>query len=259
MTIRTHEAFEQSQQRDARREPRRVRRAEVAGFVGFTHVFEDARRERSAADRSEGDVSDDRHRHDARQERSEGDRREQLVDHGGSGTQAGRHPDPRRSRHHGERSRPAGRPHGHSSSLPTRNSTSTATMGATPSINPSAIDAESSIPAGAQQTARADSAEAQDAMLMTPRAALRFIAASAAHQTEALRELRIRLDPEHLGPLVVRIRIERGTITATLIARQTAAMRALERDADLLRGALSRLGYRGAKVEIAHRPEEFDE
>jgi flagellar hook-length control protein FliK len=122
--------------------------------------------------------------------------------------------------------------------------------------------AESTTVATQVATAQTQNTQQADAMLMTPRAALKFVATSAGTMTEASREIQISLDPEHLGPVIIRLRVENGKhgrrIKATLVTRESDAAKALSSGNRSLEHALAKLGFSEADVEISHSPEEFE-
>lgn len=66
------------------------------------------------------------------------------------------------------------------------------------------------------------------------------------------RELHIELEPAHLGPIVVRLLVERGRIRTELVAREERAARLLASGSDALRERLVALGYTDAQVDVQH-------
>jgi flagellar hook-length control protein FliK len=69
---------------------------------------------------------------------------------------------------------------------------------------------------------------------------------------QANRELHIELEPAHLGPLVVRLMVDRGRIRTELSAREETAAAALSTGIEGLRERLEGLGYASAEVEVQH-------
>jgi flagellar hook-length control protein FliK len=65
-----------------------------------------------------------------------------------------------------------------------------------------------------------------------------------------VRELHLELEPEHLGPLVASIMIDRGRITVRMRTKQADAATTLARGADTLRDRLAALGFAQARVQV---------
>lgn len=64
------------------------------------------------------------------------------------------------------------------------------------------------------------------------------------------RELHLELEPQHLGPIVASIVIDRGRISVRMRARQADAATALGSGADALRDRLTSLGFAEARVDV---------
>ncbi len=117
--------------------------------------------------------------------------------------------------------------------------------------------AQAAVSAPLISAAHLTAAQLADAPAMTTSQAADRIAdeASTMSRQEDLRELVIRLEPEHLGPIEVTIEVHRGRITARIRAHRAEAAEILSRDGDKLRDRLAALGYSQAHVEI----EQVDE
>jgi flagellar hook-length control protein FliK len=89
---------------------------------------------------------------------------------------------------------------------------------------------------------------------MTPQQAMTKIVDEARkiEIANASRELHIELEPAHLGPLVVKIKVERGIIRTELRAKYGDAVTALESGSSDLQNRLAELGYAKAEVSVAH-------
>ena len=66
-------------------------------------------------------------------------------------------------------------------------------------------------------------------------------------------ELTVRLTPEHLGPLHVRIALVEGALSVGLTAANADTQQALERALPQLRGALADAGLRLDRVDVGFR------
>jgi flagellar hook-length control protein FliK len=75
----------------------------------------------------------------------------------------------------------------------------------------------------------------------------RLVSAGSSH------ELTVRLDPDHLGPLHVRISLVEGALSVGLTAANADAQRALETALPQLRGALADSGLRLDRLDVALR------
>lgn len=97
--------------------------------------------------------------------------------------------------------------------------------------------------------------------LMTPQLALSTIAdqASMLNRQEDLSEFVLRLEPEHLGPLIIRMRTKDGRLTAELITSNDAATAQLASGSAALRDRLARLGFGSAKVDVRRRQQDDQE
>jgi flagellar hook-length control protein FliK len=80
----------------------------------------------------------------------------------------------------------------------------------------------------------------------------RVIADRAIGMHTGRRELRISLDPEHLGPLVVELKLENGALTARMFARTKAATDLLTKDSEKLQTMLKNLGFITTHVDVQH-------
>lgn len=100
-----------------------------------------------------------------------------------------------------------------------------------------------------------------DALHLSPSEALRHIADQAANSNRerSIKQLRIELEPEHLGPLVVKLRVEKGRIYAELNVRDPHALELLSTDDERLRKTLRDLGFSEAQVVIQQQNKEYFE
>ncbi len=89
---------------------------------------------------------------------------------------------------------------------------------------------------------------------MTPDEAMQstFDLARDLNRMSDMRELVLELNPDHLGRLVVQMRVERGRIRADLRTETPEANEALGRHADQLKSSLLGLGYASADVSVTH-------
>lgn len=73
---------------------------------------------------------------------------------------------------------------------------------------------------------------------------------------EAMKELHVELEPEDLGPVVVRLRKgPDGTLDIGFTARQGDAARMLESGSELLRSRLFEAGFAGVAIDVEHDAE----
>lgn len=138
-------------------------------------------------------------------------------------------------------------------------------VGATELAALSRIEAGSSIAIAAyERTAEATAQRhesIQQELRLTPTAALAHIADQAgelSHESD-LREFRIELEPEHLGPLVVNIRVENGRLKAQLNARDGKAVARLNAEDGALIEQLRSHGFRDVEVSVHQRDSEYFE
>jgi flagellar hook-length control protein FliK len=73
------------------------------------------------------------------------------------------------------------------------------------------------------------------------------------------RELLIRLEPEHLGPLAVKLTVDQRGIRARIATRTDGAAAALASGQEGLRQRLLGLGYASARVEVEQDDQAFEE
>lgn len=87
---------------------------------------------------------------------------------------------------------------------------------------------------------------------MTPSTALDVVVDEARKLEieQASKELVIELEPEHLGPLVVRITVDRGRIRADMRAREAQAVARLRSGQSKLQGRLEGIGFHSAEVTV---------
>ncbi len=72
---------------------------------------------------------------------------------------------------------------------------------------------------------------------------------------EAMKELHVELEPEDLGPLVVRLRKgPDGTLDIGFRTREGEAARVLEQGAEELRDRLAAAGFAAVKIDVARTP-----
>ena len=73
---------------------------------------------------------------------------------------------------------------------------------------------------------------------------------------EAMKELHVELEPEDLGPVVVRLRKgPDGTLDIGFRAREGDAARVLEQGTDDLRSRLFEAGFASVTIDVAHDDE----
>jgi flagellar hook-length control protein FliK len=73
---------------------------------------------------------------------------------------------------------------------------------------------------------------------------------------EAMKELHVELEPEDLGPVVVRLRKgPDGTLDIGFKAREGDAARVLEAGSELLRSRLFEAGFASVRIDVAHDEE----
>lgn len=90
---------------------------------------------------------------------------------------------------------------------------------------------------------------------MTPSALLTTVLdeAKKLEIAEAMKELHVELEPEDLGPLVVRLRKgPDGTLDIGFRTREGEAARILEQGADDLRDRLAAAGFASVAIDVAH-------
>lgn len=223
--MKAHEPSDIGQRRgDDQRPARRLPRRTTHGPIGFGHVLQSARRSKRAANgvTSQADPS-----------------------------LAPRHP-----------------AHG---TCPAPNNTTVQTSGAAqlhqsfidPSLLTGSAPSNAAIsttePAGDARTAMMharDLAQAEQSnatQRVTPERAMQLIAdvASEMGGASGAREIRLELEPQHLGPLIVTLVVDRGRIRADLKTRRADAAEALESGREGLARRLEQLGFSSATVSVA--------
>ena len=123
-------------------------------------------------------------------------------------------------------------------------------------LMPEALD-HIALHAGVDTAATHQSQQASHLGTMTPQQALRTVLdeASKLDLERASKELHIELEPAHLGPIIVRISVERGRIRTELSAREENAATALRSGRTELRDRLAALGFASAEVTVEHDAE----
>ena len=91
-------------------------------------------------------------------------------------------------------------------------------------------------------------------MRVTPERAMQLIEDVTREMNGAsgTRELHLELEPQHLGPIVASIMIDRGRISVRMRARQEDAAQSLRGGADSLRDRLAGLGFAQVQVDVEH-------
>ena len=73
---------------------------------------------------------------------------------------------------------------------------------------------------------------------------------------EAMKELHVELEPEDLGPVIVRLRKgPDGTLDIGFRTREGDAARVLEQGSDMLRDRLAEAGFAAVSIDVAHDAE----
>jgi hypothetical protein len=118
-------------------------------------------------------------------------------------------------------------------------------------VDPNALDAAS----------LANVADARELTQMHPAEAMQTIVDEARRMklvADTRRELRIELEPAHLGPIVIRLMIDKNQIRTELSAREERAAAALAQGTEALRDKLAALGFASAEVVTRHNPDDFE-
>lgn len=125
--------------------------------------------------------------------------------------------------------------------------------GSAATMAPAAADA-----AAARAAAAADAAGAGGRI--TPARAMELVedVARSMNREQGVREIHIRLEPEHLGPLAVKLTVDQRGIRARIATRTDGAAAVLATGTAALRERLLRLGYPSAEVEVAHDDAAFE-
>lgn len=103
-----------------------------------------------------------------------------------------------------------------------------------------------------------DTTLSRSELAMTPQQAAHTVVDEARRMrlvADARRELHLELEPAHLGPIVVRIMVDRGTIRTEIRARKQRAANILASGSEALRERLAALGYASAEVIVEVDPD----
>src|SRR5690606_34854793 len=73
---------------------------------------------------------------------------------------------------------------------------------------------------------------------------------------EGMSAVKIKLVPDHLGQLDVRLKWQNGQLTAQFIADRLSGKELIESQVSLLRIALQNQGIQVEKIEVTHQPAE---
>jgi flagellar hook-length control protein FliK len=69
-------------------------------------------------------------------------------------------------------------------------------------------------------------------------------------------EAQLRLTPEHLGQVLVSVKVDQGSVTATMHAETPAAQQWIQQHQQQLRDALDAQGLRVAQLQVTTDPED---
>jgi len=142
-------------------------------------------------------------------------------------------------------------------------------MGAVDTVEDLLADATSGVDDPTEALARQDRSPSQQAQVgqplvptnlgrMTPGALLTTVLDESRKLeiAEAMKELHVELEPEDLGPLVVRLRKgPDGALEIDFRARQGDAARMLEQGSELLRSRLAEAGFASVAIDVSHDAE----